>query len=267
MRRHAAIFASLLTAAAACAQPANQPAKPADQPAVKPAEQPKAAVPAANRTESGRGLVIPDDQKKLGTTYFTVASGGKQVSFTSQALNAKFDGHSNSVIGYAIANPSDPAALLKAGTWALPVKSLDSGSKLRDKHISGKDWLDSSICPDIIFVLKSVQDAKLHKESPAGKSFTATIVGDMTIHGITRELTIPDAILGFAAASDKSPVKGDLLAIRCKYKVKLTDYGVNSEYITTLKSVADDIEIDQTLMLSTVPPEQQPAPKPEEEAK
>ena len=65
-------------------------------------------------------------------------------------------------------------------------------------------------------------------------------------------------LLAFVAAGEKSPAKGDLLAIRCKYKIKLTEYGVESEYITKLKSVADDIDIDQSLMLSTVPPEQQP---------
>ena len=255
MRRTVATLAALLTAAAAFAQPAEKPAE-------KPAEQPKTATPAAKRTESGRGLVIPDDQKKLGTPYYTAPSSGKQVSFTSQALNAKFDGHSNSVIGYAIANPSDSIGILKAGAWALPVKSLDTGSKLRDKHISGKDWLDSSTCPDITFVLKSVSDVKLHKETPAGKSYTATLVGDLTIHNTTREISIPDTMLAFAAANEKLPLKGDLLAIRCKYKIKLTEYGVKSEYITELKSVADDIEIDQTLTLSTVPPEEQPAPTP-----
>src|SRR5262245_54861674 len=106
--------------------------------------QPPAAAPpppAVKRSESGKSLVIPDDQKTFGTIYYNAPTAAKQVSFTSVALHAKFEGHSNGVIGYAIAGPTDNPAALKAGLWALPAKSLDSGSKLRDKHICDLDWL------------------------------------------------------------------------------------------------------------------------------
>jgi polyisoprenoid-binding protein YceI len=237
------------------------------QPPAAPAGQAQAAAPAVKRTESGKGLVIPEDQARLGTLYQTTPAGGKQVTFTSEALHAKFDGHSAGVIGYAIAGPAESPGALKAGMWAMPVKSLQTGNKLKDKHLADDIWLDAAKFPDITFTLKEVRDLKPHKETATGKSFTCTLVGDMTLHGVTRALSIPDTILGFAGAGDKTPLKGDLLAIRCKYTIKLSEFGIRNEYTTTLQSVSDEIGIDQSLMLSTVPPEQQPEVKSEAEPK
>jgi polyisoprenoid-binding protein YceI len=221
--------------------------------------EPTPPAPTVARAPSGKSLVVADAHRALGTVYHCAPSTAKQVSFSSVALNAKFDGHSSGVIGYAIAGPEENPAALRAGVWAMPVKSLDSGNKLRDKHTAGPDWLDAANHPDLTFVLTEVRDAKLHKESAAGKSYTATLVGDMTIHGVTRQITIPETVLAFAAGSEKSALKGNLLAIRCKYTVKLSDYGISNDYTTTLKSVADEIGIDQSLVMSTVAPEDQPA--------
>ena len=250
------LLALCLAPLAAIAQPDSlAPAKPAESAQPKPA-----ASPAFIRHASGKSIVLPDELKTAGTAYHTVQIPGKQVTFTSKALNAKFDGHSSAVIGYAVAGPADNPAALKGGLWALPVKSLDTGNRTRDRHIAGKDWLDAATSPDIVFVLKEVKDIKAHKETAAGKSFTATLVGEMTIKGVTKPLTITEATLGFVTGTDKTAAiaKGDLLAIRCKYTVKLTDFGVDNENITKNQTVADEIEIDQSLTLSTVPPEDQP---------
>ena len=127
--------------------------------------------------------------------------------------------------------------------------------------MSKPEWLGAAENPDIFFVLTEVKDSKPHKSAGDSKSFQCTLVGDMTIRGKTIRISIPDAVLGFVPASDKTAAmgKGDLLAIRCKYKVKLTDFGIDNEYVTKNKTVADEIEIDQSLVLSTVPPEDQPA--------
>ena len=223
-----------------------------------------ATAPVVQRSESGKSLVIPSTVKDLGTIYFDAPTAAKQVSFLSDG-KIRSDGHSSEVLGYAVAGPADNPAALKAGLWVLPVKSLHTGNKLKDKHIADATWLDAEHHPDIVFVLKEVRDIKLHKETAAGKSYTVTLIGEMTMRGVTKPLTIPDATLGFVAANEKSPVKGDLMAIRCKYSVKLGDYGVANSYTTEVKSVADEVGIDQSLILSTVPPEQQPEVKPQSE--
>jgi polyisoprenoid-binding protein YceI len=273
MLKTTAVMAALLIAAAGIAQPADKPAeakpaetKPDTKQPEKQAEAPKAPVRAA----SGKSLVIPEDQKKLGTVYQTITLGSqKQVTFTSKTHNATFDGYSASVLGYAVAGPADNPADLKAGAWVLPVKSLETGNKTKNRNIAKAEWLDAGKSPDIIFTLKSVKDITPHKAGAGtAVSYKVTLVGDMTMRGVTKEVSIKDVVLGFVKETEKSAkiAKGDLLAIRCKYTVKLTDFGVTNDYVVKDKSVADEIEIDQSLTLATAAPEEQPASaaKPEE---
>ncbi len=257
-----AVLAALIVAAGlshAFGQPADT--KPE-------AKQPEAKVPvkapAIKRADSGKSLVVPDDQAKQGTAYHTLSTGAKQITFVSEAHNAKFDGHSAGVLGYAVAGPTDNPAALKGGAWAMPVKSLETGNKTKDKNLTKAEWLDAAQFPDLTFVLKEVKGLKVHKEAADGKSYACTLVGTMTMHGVSKEITIPDTIIAFLSASPKTAAvgTGDLMSIRCKYKVKLTDYGITNENVTKSMSVADDIEIDESLTLSTVPPEKQ-NPKPD----
>jgi hypothetical protein len=240
-------------------------------PAIEPpaAEPPKTAAPPdtqaattpPTRSPSGKSLLISEESRKLGTVYHTLNTGGKQVTFTSKAHNATFDGHSSGVLGFAIAGGNDNPGALKGGAWIMPVTSLDTGNSTKNKNMRKPEWLGSVENPDIYFVLAEVKDSKPHKSAGDSKSFQCTLVGDMTIRGKTNRISIPDAVLGFVPASDKTAAmgKGDLLAIRCKYKVTLTDFGIDNEYVTKNKTVADEIEIDQSLVLSTVAPEEQPA--------
>ena len=267
--RHLAPLAALLVASAGLAQPPgdNLGTPPADNLGTPPADNlgtptPAAVGPAYKRAESGKSLVIPADVAGRGTLYQTVPGGAKQVSFLSDG-KIKSEGHSSGVIGYAVAGPADNPASLKAGVWVMPVRSLQTGNKLKDTHIADATWLSAAEHPDIIFVLKEVREITPHKESAGGKSYSATLVGDLTMRGITKPLSIPGAILAFASGNDKSPLKGDLLAIRCKYTVKFSDYGVSNSYTTELKTVSDEVAIDESLILSTVAPEQQPEAKPD----
>lgn len=256
LKKLIALSAALLSSAAfAQAQP--ETAKPAEtkQPAADAKAGPKKAA-------SGKSLEVPEDQKKLGTVYHTTSVMGKQVGFTSKAHNATFDGSSAGVIGYVVAGPADSPADLKAGVWVMPVKSLETGNKIKNKNLCKPEWLDAEKHPDIVFTLKKVTDLSPQKVSATGKLYKGTLVGDMTIRGVTKEISVPDASIGFVQGTERTAktVKGDLLSIRCKYKVKLSDFGVTNDYVVKEKSVADEIELDQSLSLATVPPEEQPAP-------
>jgi len=255
---------ALLFAVAALQPAPSQPVtkEPEKTPETKPVASPEPKAGQPVRAASGKSLTVPADHSKLGTVYHTLVSDAKQITFSSVVKDplgkeVKFDGHSSSVVGYAVAGPADNPAALKAGAWLVAVKSLDTGNKLRDKHIAADDWLGAAKNPDLVFVLREVKDIKPHKESPSGKSYLGTLVGTMTVHGVAKELSIPDSTLGFIKGTDATAKigKGDLLALRCKYKVKLSDFGVTNEQIG--KGVADEIEIDQSLILATIAPEDQ----------
>lgn len=220
----------------------------------------------AEKSPSGKSLVIPDATKALGTVYYALPERDVQISFSSKAPIENIDGNSNAVIGYAVAGKDDQPAQLQAGEWHLPVKSMHTGIKMRDGHLAGEAWLDAAKNPDIVFQLKEVADIKPGPNAgkPEGdtKAFTATLKGDMTVHGVTKPIEIPDSTITFrkAGPATESVAKGDLLAIRAKYDITLADYGVSNNVIG--KKVAEVIKVDTSLVLSTVAPEDQPAPAP-----
>lgn len=59
--------------------------------------------------------------------------------------------------------------------------SVDTGHQKRDEHIRSADFLDAAKYPTITFVSKRFLK---------GNSGTMKIVGDLTLHGVTREITV-----------------------------------------------------------------------------
>jgi polyisoprenoid-binding protein YceI len=219
-----------------------------------------AGPPFAEPSEGGKSLVVPDAHKGLGTVYHALPDRDVQVSFSSKAPVENIDGNSNGIIGYVVAGKDEDPAKLPAGEWHLPVSSLRTGIKLRDEHLRGENWIDAAKHPDIVFQLKEVTDIAEGKTEGDARSYTATLTGDMTIRGVTKPISITDATITFrkGSAATETAAKGDLLAIRAKYEVSLSDYGVQNKVIG--QKVAEVIKIDTNLVMSTVPPEEQ-APK------
>jgi polyisoprenoid-binding protein YceI len=208
----------------------------------------------ARKSPSGKSLIVPDAHQKLGTIYHCLPDRERQVYFTSDAPVEKIRGQSNQVVGYCIAG-KDNAAAIQAGEWHLPVKSIRTGNSTRDKHLTQKNWLDAESHPDVVFVLKQVKDLRAEKD----RTYAATLVGEMTIHGVTKPITIEGATIAPlpASAATQKTAKGDLMAIRAKYPIRLSEFGVENTIIG--RKVAEELSLDTTLYMSTVKPEDQPA--------
>src|SRR5947199_52757 len=103
------------------------------------------------------------------------------------------------VIGFAVAGPEGHVEALKGGEWHLPVDSLRTGNSGMEGHLRGAQWLDSSKNPNIVFVMDEVKDARPTTEREVKQggppSFIATLTGKMTLHGVTKDITIPGAII------------------------------------------------------------------------
>ncbi|MEQ9097088.1 MAG: YceI family protein [Phycisphaerales bacterium] len=193
----------------------------------------------------------PAEVAEKGTLYYTLSGKEAQVLFTSKAPLENIVGKSNKVVGYAVAGPADNPAKLVAAHWVLPVESMATGIPLRDAHMAGKEWLDGESHPTIEFKLASVEGIKEIKRGKGFSTWNATLVGDMTIRGVTRKLRVTDARLSFLDASDRtaSIAPGDLLFVKTSYAVKLSDFGMTHKDVPD--KVADEIQLEQTLRLST----------------
>ncbi len=214
-----------------------------------------AGPPFAGRAPSGKSLIVPREAQSKGTVYYALPGRDPQVYFESDAPLEDIKGQSKQSIGYAVATQSGSA--LVAGEWHVPVESLKTGIDLRDEHLASSDWLNAEEFPNVVFQLKSVRDAKSLKQTSAFSTYSVTLVGDMTVHGVTKEMTIPNTSVTFMRESEKTRARaaGDLLAIRTKYTITLSDFDISHSVIGN--KVANTIEVDTRLIMSTVPPEKQ----------
>ncbi len=72
-------------------------------------------------------------------------------------------------------------------TANIQTASIDTGEPKRDGHLRSLDFFDAAKFPEIAFKSKSVK--------PTGKD-TGDIVGDLTMHGVTKEVTLHAKFLG-----------------------------------------------------------------------
>ncbi len=188
------------------------------------------------------------------TLYHTLAGRDAQVVFTTDAPLEKVVGKSNEVVGYAISGPKTEPAKLRGATWILPIKSFATGIPMRDEHLAGPDWLNADSFPNIQFTLTRVDDVKEVKKGEGFATYSGTLVGTMALHGVSREISVPDAKLSFFDASDKTKniAPGDLLFIKCDYTVKLSDFGIHNPDVP--QKVSDTIKLSQILRLTSQPP-------------
>ncbi len=215
-----------------------------------------APLPVAEKTPDGKTLVVPPEQQRKGRVYYSIPGRDRQVYVESDAPLEKIRGQSNAVIGYAVLSPNNPGEVV-AGEWHLPVRSIRTGIELRDEHMAGKAWLDADAYPDVIVQIRETKDLKTVKQTPAFNTYSATLVGDLTLHGVTRTVSVPGSTIIVMKASPATTkvAKGDLLAIRTKFSVTLADHGVSHPVIG--KKVAGTVDLNVSLFLSSIPPSAQ----------
>lgn len=214
---------------------------------------------AADRTESGQTLVVPDDHAALGTVYYVHAGKDAQMTFTSDAPLEHIKGTSNQAIGYAIApeNGASVAALLK-GEFRIPIDSIDTGIPMRDEHLQGSRWLNAEEHPDLVFVLEGAENIdRADMDAPEGVDvWNVELTGTMSFRGMTHDFRTDARI----TTMKESPVTqrrapGDLLIIRSEFPIDLRKYGLNDPGMSAGK-VAETVEVDVFLLMSTVSPDE-----------
>jgi polyisoprenoid-binding protein YceI len=228
----------------------------AQPPAATTSTQTAPAAPAVESTPAAPKEPEPTTPLPEGATlYHTLTGRDAQVIFTSDAPLEKIIGKSNAVAGFAVPGIRDNPANLAQAKWVLPVRSLATGIPLRDQHLAGKDWLDADAATNIQFVLSRVTDIKEVKRGDGFSTWSATLVGEMSIHATVHEVTVKDARLTFfqGSAKTKSIAPGDLFFLKCDYTVKLSDFGIHNADVPS--KVSDTVTIAQTLRLSNAPPE------------
>jgi len=95
----------------------------------------------------------------------------------------------------------------------IEVASIDTQNKKRDDHLRSEEFFASEKFPAITFVSKSVKDI-------SGSKFT--VVGDLTMHGVTKPVELVAEFTGAA----KDPWENERAAFTAESKFNRKDFGL-----------------------------------------
>jgi polyisoprenoid-binding protein YceI len=120
------------------------------------------------------------------------------------------------------------------GNLTIDASSINTGNAKRDGHLKGADFFDVAKYPEIKFASKEVKDINM-------KDSTATLVGDLTMHGITKEISLK--IKGGGIMVD--PWKNERAAFAATGKIDRYDFGLkyNSAMETGGVVVSQEVEL------------------------
>ena len=116
--------------------------------------------------------------------------------------------------------------------FAINATSIDTAEPDRDKHLRSADFFEVDKYTQITFVSKRITKRG---------SETFDVTGDLTMHGVTKEIVLPVAHLGKA----KDPWGNERLGFEAETTINRKDYGLhwNAALETGGFLVGDDVKI------------------------
>jgi polyisoprenoid-binding protein YceI len=171
---------------------------------------------------------------------YRIDAGHSEVSFAIGFLGHPVRGRFDDVRGTISYAPDNPSA--SGITVVIATKSIATGSAHRDEHLRSPDFFDVARYPAIVFRSASV--------ASRGGGFFAT--GALTMHGITRTVTIP---FREARTAYADPHGSNLVFFSGQLRLARKDFGVlggskYNDWFDDLRSAAMadtvDIQLDVT---------------------
>jgi polyisoprenoid-binding protein YceI len=168
---------------------------------------------------------------------YAIDPAHSEVGFTVRHLmiskvRGNFTGFTGSV---AIGTEGDIPTTIE-GT--VDVASVDTREEKRDGHLRSPDFFDAANYPKISFVSTSI--------TGSGSDFTA--VGDLTIRGTTKSLTLKGEVGGHTT----DPWGNDRIGFSATTRINRTDFGVSFNQALETGGVMVSDQVDITLEVSAV---------------
>jgi polyisoprenoid-binding protein YceI len=117
-------------------------------------------------------------------------------------------------------------------TATIQTASINTGNEKRDGDLRSPDFFDAAKFPEIIFKSKSV------KQTGAD---TGDIVGDLTMHGVTKEITLHAKFLGKGKGMGGHAISGWQVTTD---PIKRSDYGLTwSKMVEGTAVLAEDVAV------------------------
>jgi polyisoprenoid-binding protein YceI len=140
---------------------------------------------------------------------FRIQPEASEIAFraTSRLMNA--DGRFSRFSGDVVV---DPAALTSARiSLTIDAASLDTGIEMRDNHLRSSDFFEVERFPTVTFQSVRVE--------AAGRR--ATVVGRLTLHGVTREIAVP---IDVQISTTALVASGEFIVNRGEYAINYNSF-------------------------------------------
>lgn len=195
-------IALLSCLAFACANPAE------DKSAAKVSEAPPAAAPAAPATPAAPSAAAPAAATPSfpGTALAAVGSVGFVGAKITKSHTGTFGGWTGSL--------SVDGDKLTGGRVEVNVSTVKTDSAKLDGHLQSPDFFNVAAFPSATFVSTEIKagapaDSKL-------EGANSTIIGDLTLHGVTKRLEVPAKITAGAGAA----------TVKTEFVINRQDFGI-----------------------------------------
>jgi polyisoprenoid-binding protein YceI len=176
------------------------------------------------------GLILAAGTAKADIEAYKIDPSHSQVGFTIRHFFSKVPGKFKTYDGVIMLDPKDLSKTSVEVT--IDTASIDTGNGDRDSHLQSSDFFDASKFPKITFKSTSVT---------AQGDKKATLKGELTMHGVTKPISLEAEVLGFSA----DPWGNYRGGFEAKAKINRQDFGVawNKVLEGGGSVLGDDVEI------------------------
>jgi polyisoprenoid-binding protein YceI len=143
-------------------------------------------------------------------TAYKVDPDHSNVAFTIRHFVSNVTGRFNDFEGTIRYDKLAPAA--SGVEFTVRTTSIDTGNNDRDEHLRSPDFFDAQKFPSLTFTSTEVK---------AKDASTLEVTGDLTLHGVTRRITLPVTVLGTAKVPN-----GEKAGFEILFTLNRKDYGI-----------------------------------------
>lgn len=189
------------------------------------------------------GLVLGDlvFGASEASASITMAVEGERssITFTSDAPGERIVGTASSLSGTLTVDLQ--ALESTTGTLRFPVRAMQTGNRTRDRHLIGREWLNASANPDIVFVVERLSDVTRETD---GTRITVrgTAHGQVEVNGVRAPATARVEVI---LLTDRGSAR-----IQPTFTVRLADHEVRGARGAIGDTVGETIDIEGLIYAS-----------------
>ena len=179
------------------------------------------------------GLLLSFTTKDAEAPTWNIDSNHTSISFEVTHFFTPVAGSFKDFDGSLNFDPENLAG--SSADFTVKINSVETDNEKRNGHLQSQDFFNAEKYPEMKFKSSSF--------TKSGEEYT--IIGNLTIRDITKEISIPVEVLGIG----EHPMKKSKLitAMRAEFLLNRNDYGVGSGSWTATAVVGDEVKVSVLL--------------------